>query len=95
MDDRSKLEHLEDLAGKVGLTIRYESLKAEGSLHTGGYCRIKGRDFVIVNKKASIRDKIHVLAEALKRFDLNHLYVLPSLRKLLDGEDGKVGDGNG
>jgi hypothetical protein len=84
MDDHATLSQLEELAERLGITVRYESLRAEGFVHTGGYCRVKGRDFVIVHKKATVREKIHILAEALKRHDLGQLYILPSLRELLD-----------
>jgi len=89
MDDKAMLDELESLAGRLGIKLRYEPLKIDGSIHTGGYCRIRGEDFVIINKKASTQDKIHVLAAALKRYDLRELYVLPSLRKILDDEDNR------
>lgn len=54
----------------------------------GGFCRVKGRDFIIVNKKATTQERIHVLADALKRCDLNEIYILPSLRQLLEQEAG-------
>jgi hypothetical protein len=47
---------------------------------------------VIINKKVAIKDKIHVLADALKRYDLRHLYMLPSLRKVLEVDDGGEDD---
>jgi len=84
MDDHATLSQLEELAERLGMTVRYEPLKTEGLVHTGGYCRVNGRDFVIIHKKATAREKIHILAEALKRNDLGQLYILPSLRELLD-----------
>ncbi|MFH1078686.1 MAG: hypothetical protein V1766_00235 [Pseudomonadota bacterium] len=86
MDNVSTLNQLEELALKLGMTIRYEPLKIEGSLYVGGFCRIKGQDYVIVNKKATTQERIHVLADVLKRCDLGEIYVLPSLRKLLEQE---------
>lgn len=86
MDDAATLNQLEELAARLGMTIRYEPLKIEGSLYIGGFCRVKGQDFVIVNKKATKKERIHVLAEALKRRELGEIYILPSLRKLLDQE---------
>ncbi len=78
---------METLAGRLGITVRYEPLKIDGSLHTGGYCRVRGENYVIINKKAATQDKIHVLADALKRHDLGQLYVLPSIRKILGDEE--------
>jgi len=88
MDDKMIQGELETLAVRMGMTIRYEPLKIDGSLHTGGYCRIRGQDVVIINKKASTRDKIHVLTDALRRYELKDIYVLPSIRQIL-GEKGE------
>lgn len=92
MDEKNVLIELETLAERLGITVRYEPLKIEGSQHTGGSCRVKGQEFVIIHKKASTRDKIHVLAEALKRHDLHHLYLLPSLRKILGDDEAQVSE---
>ncbi|MBA4424164.1 MAG: hypothetical protein C0390_13880 [Syntrophus sp. (in: bacteria)] len=89
MDDKAILNQLEELAQRVGITVRYEPLKIEGFVHTGGFCRVRGKDFVIINKKATGREKMHILIDALKRHDLSQIYVLPSLREILDVENGR------
>jgi hypothetical protein len=89
MDDKAILNQLEELAQRVGITVRYEPLKIEGFIHTGGFCRIKGKDFVIINKKAAGRERMHILIDSLKRYDLSQIYILPSLREILDGEKGR------
>ena len=86
MDDVTTLNQLEELAVRLGMTIRYEPLKIEGSVYIGGFCRVKGQDFVIVNRKATTIERIHILTNALKRCELSEIYMLPSLRKLLDQE---------
>ena len=83
-DDNTTLNQLEALAERLGIMIRYEPLNIDGSVHIGGFCRVKGQDFMIINKKATPREKIHVLIDALKRRDLSEVYILPSLRDLLD-----------
>lgn len=89
MDDSTTLIQLEELAVRLGMTIRYEPLKIDGSVHMGGFCRIKGEDFLIINKKATPREKIHILIDALKRCDLSEIYVRPSLREILDNQDNQ------
>lgn len=86
MDDVTTLNQLEELAVRLGMTIRYEPLKIEGSVYIGGFCRVKGQNFVIVNRKATTIERIHILTNALKRCELSEIYMLPSLRKLLDQE---------
>jgi len=87
MDDNTTLNQLEELAQRLGLTIRYESLRSEGFTHTGGFCRIHGQDFVIFNKKATRLEKIHIFTNVLQRYDLSKIYILPSLREIL-GQEG-------
>jgi hypothetical protein len=86
MDDKALLKEMEALAGRFGMAVRYEPLKIKGSVHSGGYCRVRGQDFVIIDKMAATQDKIQVLVDALKRHDLDHIYILPSLRKILEAE---------
>ena len=39
---------------------------------------------MIIDKKAITPKKIQIFIDALKRFDLSDVYILPSLRELLD-----------
>ena len=87
MDADKTLNQLEELIERLGITIRYEPLNIAGSVHIGGYCRVKGQDVVIINKKATSREKMHVLIDALKRRDLSEVFMLPSLREILDKTD--------
>ena len=84
MEDQAAIVQLEELAERLGITVRHESLKSEGSTHAGGLCRIHGQDVLILNKKATAMEKRHLLVEVLKRYDLSGIYLLPSLRELLD-----------
>jgi hypothetical protein len=84
MEDHATLVQLEALAERLGITVRHEPLKSEGAAQAGGFCRIHGRDVLILNKKATGMEKIHILVEVLKRYDLSGIYLLPSLRELLD-----------
>ena len=88
MDDTATLSQLEELAQRLGITVRYEALKGDGLQHPGGFCRVHGQDVVIINKKAPGMEKIHLIIDALKRYDLTQIYILPSLRELLDVKNG-------
>ncbi|MBW1668375.1 MAG: hypothetical protein JRI79_07845 [Deltaproteobacteria bacterium] len=81
--EKAILEQLEDLADKLSIEVRYERFTGEGSLSTGGLCRVKDRHFFIINSKASTKEKVEALGAALSRFDLGSIYVRPGLREFL------------
>ena len=86
MDEDTILDQLEELIEKFGVQIRQEAIKQdENSVNVlGGLCVLKGRYVLILNVKASTRDKIWVLGTALKQLDYDQIYIRPVLRELLD-----------
>jgi hypothetical protein len=84
MDDHTALSQLEGLAYQLGIPIRYEKIAEEELKSTGGLCRVKGETVIIINSKASTKDKIQALVKALKNFDLSNVYIRPALRELLE-----------
>ena len=84
MDENTLLSQLEELAESLHIEVRYESFKGEGAFSTGGLCKLKGEYLLIINSKASARDKVEAIAGALKGFDLSQVYLRPGLREFLD-----------
>jgi hypothetical protein len=86
MDERAIIDHLEELAERFGIQIRYEAIKQdEDSINVvGGLCLLKGEYVLIINSKATVKDRIKTLAMAVKHFDLDRIYIRPDLRELLD-----------
>ena len=84
MDENTLLSQLEELAEGLRIEVRYESFKGEGAFSTGGLCKLKGEYLLIINSKASARDKAEAIAGALKGFDLSQVYLRPGLREFLD-----------
>jgi len=84
MDDNSALSQLEGLVYQLGIQIRYEKIAEEELKSTGGLCRVKGENVIIINSKATTKHKIKTLGKALKNFDLSNVYIRPALRELLE-----------
>jgi len=86
MDEYTILNQLEELAGRFGIQIRYEPIEQDEDLVriVGGLCLLRGEFVVIIHSRAAMRDKIRVLAEAVKYFSLDQVYIRPALRELLD-----------
>lgn len=84
MNDELLLTQLEELAERIGITVRYESMNGENSPGSGGLCRLKGEYILIIHSRATRREKIRVVTRALRQFDLKGIYLRPLLRELLD-----------
>jgi hypothetical protein len=83
--EEALLNQLADLAERLGIPVRYENITMEDSSGVGGLCRVKGEYALIVHSRLTVKEKIMVLATALKKFDLNGIFIKPALRELLDG----------
>ncbi|OGP51826.1 MAG: hypothetical protein A2Y79_01285 [Deltaproteobacteria bacterium RBG_13_43_22] len=79
------LNELEELAGKLGISVRYESVNVEESPGSGGLCRLKGEYVLIVHLQATVQEKIRIITEALRSFPIHDVYVKPVIRELLEG----------
>jgi hypothetical protein len=86
MDENTLVDLLDELAGTLGIQIRYEPISLDEELGTrpGGFCLFRGQPIVIINPGATLREKIKILADAVKQFDLDGIYIRPALRELLD-----------
>ena len=86
MDESTIIDQLEELIERFGVKIRHEAIKQdEDSVKVvGGLCLLKGEYVLIINSKATIRDKMHTLGMVLKQFGHDQIYMRPVLRELLD-----------
>jgi hypothetical protein len=86
MEEDVVIEQLEELARGFGIEVRYEpiSFKEEMINTAGGLCILRGENLLVINSKATVRDKIKVFVQALSHFDLDHIYIKPAVRELLE-----------
>jgi hypothetical protein len=77
------LRELEKLAQRLGVAVRFESFDVRVIEGKGGLCWIRGVPTVLLDSGASLLDKIGVLADALRVFDIEAIYVPPVLRQRL------------
>ena len=84
LDDGVLINQLEELAGKLGIEIRYGNIPGEESHRTGGLCRVKGQYILIIHSRLTVKEKIVVITKTLKGFEMDDLYVIPVIRELLD-----------
>lgn len=84
MQSRKVLEHLEDLAEKLGIEIVHERLVEEDFSVRGGLCKVKGTYKILLDRSKLLEDQIAILSRALASFDTEGIYLLPYIREILE-----------
>ncbi len=84
LNEEVLLNQLKELAEKIGIEIQLKNLTMDEASSSGGLCLINEKYILFIHTGASIREKIQVMTEALRKFDLENIYVKPAIRELLD-----------
>jgi hypothetical protein len=86
VDESTIIDQLEELIERFGIQIRHEAIKQDedSAKVAGGLCVLRGEYVLIINSKATIRDKMYTLGMVLKQFNHDQIYMRPVLRELLD-----------
>jgi hypothetical protein len=84
VDDHIALDQLEALAYGLGIEVRYEKIPQDDVTISGGLYRLKGKNVIVIDSRATTKNRIRILLKALKPFDLTNIYIRPALRELLE-----------
>jgi hypothetical protein len=79
------IRELQDVAGQLGVAVRYERGDFEG-----GYCILKDRKLLLINRRLLPARKASVLAAALHEIGMDNVFLRPSLRAFVDDEIAKL-----
>jgi hypothetical protein len=80
--------HLEDLAEQLGILIRYENLSNLEPGAASGLCRVKGSHLFLMDSSKPLSEKIRALSQCLSRMELEGIYLLPAVRRVLEENRG-------
>ncbi len=84
MKEELILEHLEAVARSKSVIIRYERLEnGELSIRSGS-CRVKGSEYIIVDSRLTLKERIEVIAKELRKRNLEDIYILPLIREIIN-----------
>ncbi len=86
------LQGFESLVESLSIGLRYE----KGDF-AGGLCKIGNQDILIINPTLPIDMKINIMADELKRLNLEQIYIRPALREIIENkkvEDKKIWKNN-
>ena len=84
MMHEERIEELQQIAGQLGITLRYEKGDFEG-----GYCILKEERILLINKRLAPNRKASVLALGLQQIGLDNVYLKPVLRAYIEDETAR------
>ncbi|MGI5818358.1 MAG: hypothetical protein ACOX9R_09710 [Armatimonadota bacterium] len=79
MDQETMLHHLEELAERLGIKVRYEA--AAGRV---GLCSLRGSRVAVIDVNLRVPDRVAALASVLAAEEINGVYIPPEVRRRLE-----------
>ncbi len=77
-------QNLKDLSDRLGVTVSDENFRKTSIKVKSGHCVVKSKQHFIMDKHKSLHDKIDILVSFLTTMDHEDLYLLPTIRELLN-----------
>ncbi len=74
---------LERVVGNQGIEVHYEAMGEGPGTSAGGLCRLHTRRMVLIDAGAPRVEQVGVLLDALGQLDLEAMFVLPLIRRML------------
>ena len=69
----------EELADKLNIKL----LQDRGDF-TGGSCLVEDENFIVVNKRKPVEQRLKILAQEFSKKNLSDIYVVPALREFIE-----------
>ena len=89
LDVKSRLEDLKSVAEKLAIKIEIVNLNNQEFQMQSGYCKMNGKDLILLDKNISPQEQSEILLQTLKNFDLGDIYLASWIRELIELEDNK------
>ncbi|MEE9166319.1 MAG: hypothetical protein V3U24_02495 [Candidatus Neomarinimicrobiota bacterium] len=75
--------HFEKLAEQMGIVL----IEGEGDF-VGGYCTANGEQFIVLNKRRPLGQRLRVLGESFRQLRIEDHYIVPALRDFINSGGG-------
>ena len=85
-DVQNKIEDLKSVTGKLSIKIEITDLNDQEFQIQSGYCKMNGKDLILLDKNLSLQEQAEVILKTLKNFDLENIYVASWIREHLELE---------
>lgn len=80
MKNNKLLEEFNLLAEKLDIKI----MKGRGDF-SGGSCTVNNKKVIVINNGKPIEQRLNVLANCFKNYNLDSLFIVPALREYING----------
>jgi hypothetical protein len=85
-DVENKIEDLKSVTDKLAIAIEITDLNDQEFQIQSGYCKMNGKDLILLDKNLSHQEQAEVILKTLKNFDLENIYVASWIREHLELE---------
>ncbi|MCH2605682.1 MAG: hypothetical protein MKZ63_02955 [Nitrospinales bacterium] len=89
LDVKSRLQDLKSVAEKLAIEIEIVNLNNQEFQMQSGYCKMNGKDLILLDKNISLQEQSEILLQTLKNFDLEDIYVASWIREFIELEGNK------
>jgi len=89
LDVRSRLQDLKSVVEKLAIEIEVVDLNNQEFQIQSGYCKMNGKDLILLDKNISLQEQSEILLQTLKNFDLEDIYVASWIREFIELEGNK------
>ena len=83
----SQLESLKKIATELSIDIIPGNLFDPEIMIKSGHCKVKGKDTIIIDNLLSSQEQGEVIIQALKKFNMESIYLPPWIRERLEPEN--------
>ena len=83
----SRLEDLKDTARKLSIEILFADFADPEVSTQSGYCKVRGREMILVDKRLSVSQQIEVLLGIFQQLDLEDVYIASWIRERLENPE--------
>ena len=87
MDPLCRLEDLKKVASTLSIDIVTDSLFDPAIMIQSGYCKVKGKKMIILDKLPSIEEQSEVILQTLKKFNLELVYLPSWIREYIEPDN--------
>ena len=89
LDVKSRLEDLKSVAEKLAIETEIVDLNNQEFQMQSGYCKVNGKNLILLDKNISLQEQSEILLHTLKNFDLEDIYVSSWIREFIELEGNK------